>query len=332
MTETPAGQHAPIVSRPTFVLTLDAELVWGSFDHLTPSEFERAYPDVRGTITSIIKLLETYEVSATWAVVGHLFLEQCTRSAEGLAHANLARPGQSWRAGDWYRADPCTDVRTDPLWYGPDILDKLQSAHVPQEIGSHSFAHVLFGDPELSREAVEADLRECVTLAAKRGIELRSFVFPRNSEGHHEALRAAGFKAFRGADPYRFAGTPRPVYRASHLATHALGLTPPVSRPSERLPGLWDIPGSTLFMHRAGLRRGISRRARVRRMRRGLEQAIVGGGVFHLWTHPFNVADDPRYLLGVLEDTLGLAVKARERGDLAIETMGSLAAKLSEST
>ena len=320
----------PPSARPTFVLSLDTELIWGSFDHLTPSEFDEAYPDIRATIRSILRLLETYEISATWAVVGHLFLESCSRSPEGLAHAGLIRPRQSWRTGDWYRADPCTDVRSDPLWYGPDILDLLQSAQVAQEIGSHSFAHVLFGDPDLTREAVEADLRECVAVAARRGIELRSFVFPRNSEGHHEALRAAGFTAFRGADPYRFAGTPRPVYRASHLTGHALGLAPPISRPSEKLPGLWNIPGSTLFMHRAGLRRAISRAARVRRMKRGLAKAMSEGGIFHLWTHPFNLANDPVYLLAVLEDTLKVASVARERGELSIETMGSLAAKLSE--
>jgi peptidoglycan/xylan/chitin deacetylase (PgdA/CDA1 family) len=315
-------------AQPAFALTFDTELIWGSFDHYSPEAFERAYPDIRATIRGILALLERYEVTATWAVVGHLFLTGCTRGSNGLAHPELARPAQSWRPGDWYSDDPCTDRQRDPLWYGDDVLDLLQAATTPQEIGCHSFSHVLYGDPALDRQAVDADLEACVDLATKRGIRLRSFVFPRNSEGHHEALKAQGFVAFRGADPTRFRSLPRPAFRVAHLATHVAGLTPPVSRPTEHLPGLWNIPGSTLFIHRAGLRRAISRPARLRRARMGLKRAQLDGGVFHLWTHPFNLANDPPYLLGVLDTILRDAVRARDRGRLTIESMGAIADRL----
>ena len=87
----------------------------------------------------------------------------------------------------------------------------LQGARVEQEIGSHSFAHVLFGDPDLTREAVDSDLTACLARAAERGLTLRSFVFPRNDEGHHEALKAHGFTAYRGLDPVWYAGLPGPL-------------------------------------------------------------------------------------------------------------------------
>jgi peptidoglycan/xylan/chitin deacetylase (PgdA/CDA1 family) len=315
-------------ARPTFTLTFDTELIWGSFDHATPAAFERTYPDIRGTIRSIVGLLERYEISATWAVVGHLFLSQCRRSSNGIAHPELPRPRQRWRPGDWYASDPCTDRTRDPLWYGEDILDLLQAARTPQEIGCHSFSHVLFGDPDLTREAVDADLEACIELAARRGIELRSFVFPRNSEGHHEALAAHGFTAFRGADPTRYGALPRPLFRPAHLLTHALGAPPPVSLPYEHLPGLWNIPGSTLFIHRSGLRRAITRPARIRRLKLGMRRAERSGGVFHLWTHPFNLANDPPYLLGVLESALQWASQLRELGRIAIDPMGAVSQRM----
>jgi peptidoglycan/xylan/chitin deacetylase (PgdA/CDA1 family) len=316
------------VAQATFTLTFDTELIWGSFDHYTPAAFERDFPDIRGTIRAIIALLEQYEVSATWAVVGHLFLTGCTRSPAGLAHSELVRPNQRWRPGDWYTDDPCTDRARDPLWYGEDILDLLQSARVPQEIGCHSFSHVLFGDPDLSRDAVESDLDACVGLAQRRGIELRSFVFPRNSEGHHEVLRSRGFTAYRGADPARYQDWPRPLFRAAHLSSHLIGASPPVSRPSETLPGLWNIPGSTLFVHRTGLRRAITRTARIRRAEAGLRRAQDRRGVFHLWTHPFNLASDRPFLVGVLDEILRRAVRARDRAAIVIEPMGRVAERL----
>jgi peptidoglycan/xylan/chitin deacetylase (PgdA/CDA1 family) len=314
---------------PTFTLTFDTELFWGSFDQMPAERFARLYPNIRGTIASVLRMLEQYEVSSTWAVLGHLFLSECRRDGSGIAHPELVRPRQSWRDGDWYAADPCTDRVRDPLWYGDDILDALQAARTPQEIGCHSFSHILFGDPALTRGAVDADLDACVTVAAKRGITLRSFVFPRNSEGHHEALKAHGFTAYRGADPTWHAGLRGPVGRAAHLIDQMAAFPPPVSQPTERLPGLWNIPGSGLLMSRLGVRRLIPMTSRIRKARAGLRRAEASGGAFHLWTHPFNLACDPEVMIGALEGIVRDAVQRRDRGTLVIEPMGAIAERMS---
>lgn len=320
-------------TKPTFALTFDTELIWGSFDQTSPEEFARRYPDIRGTINAVLRLLDQFEVPATWAVVGHLFLAGCHRDGSRLAHPELAvRPQQQWRPGDWYAADPCTDRHQDPLWYGDDILDALQAARTPQEIGCHSFAHALYGDPAMTREAVDADLDACIAVAVARGIELRSFVFPRNCEGHHESLQAHGFRAYRGVDPTWHAGIKGLPGRAAHLIDHVAALPPPVSHPEERLPGLWNIPGSALLIHRTGLRRAVTRAARIRKARAGLRRAEEAGGVFHLWTHPFNVASDPCHLISVLEVILREAVRARDRGELLIEPMAAIAERMSGPT
>ncbi len=316
----------------TFSLTFDTELIWGSFDSTPPDEFGRLYPDIRKTIEGTLRLLDRYEVSGTWAVVGHLFLAECSRDRTGLAHPEIVvRPRQSWRQGDWYASDPGTNRDQDPLWYGDDIIDALLAAGTPQEIGCHSFSHVLYGDPDLTREAVDADLDACLAYAAARGITLRSFVFPRNSEGHHEALRQHGFTAFRGADPTWHARLPGQLARAAHLLDQAAGLVPPVSAPYEKLPGLWNMRGSALLIHRRGVRRAIPMASRLRKARAGLRRAAATGGLFHLWTHPFNLASDPRFMLTTLEAILREAIAYRDRGDIVIESMGATAQRLSAS-
>jgi len=316
--------------KPTFALTFDTELIWGSFDTTSPEVFARQYPDVRGTINAVLRLLDQFEVAATWAVVGHLFLPECHCDGSRLAHPELAvRPRQRWRPGDWYAADPCTDRHRDPLWYGDDILDALQATRTPQEIGSHSFSHALYGDSAMTREAVDADLEACITLATARGIELRSFVFPRNCEGHHEALRAHGFRAYRGVDPTWHAGIRGLPGRAAHLIDHLAALPPPVSHPEETLPGLWNIPGSALLIHHTGPRRAIPMTSRIHKARAGLRRALETGGVFHLWTHPSNLASDRRYMMAALEAILREAVQARDRGALVIEPMAAIAERMS---
>ena len=240
--------------RPTLVISIDHEFIWGCFDQLGPDAFLKVYPDPRGVVRALVDLFEELQIPTTWAMVGHLFLASCNRGHDGRPHPEIARPHHRWYSGDWLGADPCTDRTRDPLWYGDDILDLIQSARAGHEIACHSFSHVVYGDPGCHREAASTDLRACVETAARRGIKLRSFVFPRNSEGHHALLREHGFIAFRGEDPTWWRDLPGPAKRAGHLLDQAAALPPPVSEPTEKLPGLWNLPGSLLLLHRHGLR------------------------------------------------------------------------------
>jgi hypothetical protein len=266
-------------------------------------------------------------MSATWAVVGHLFLDRCRRDANGAPHPEIVMPAPESPAARWYRADPGTTRESDPLFYGDDLLDLLTAGRTVQEIGCHSFVHAPYDDPAMTADVVRSDLAECKRVAAARGIELTSFVFPRNREAHHDVLRAEGFTAYRGADPTWHAHIGGPVGRLAHLVDQAVAMPPPVSVPSERLPGLWNIPGSMLLLHSSGVRRVVPLRARVAKARAGLRRAVRDGAVFHLWTHPFNIASDAAFMLEALERILREAAVMRDRGALAVEPMRAIAAR-----
>ncbi len=313
------------VMEPTFTFSLDTEMMWGSFDKLSTAEFEQRYPDIRGTIAQILDLLDAFEIPTTWAVVGHLFHEACERGPDGRTHPEIIRPDFEWYPDDWLGQDPGSDRHSDPLWYGPDILDRIQGAKVAHEIGSHSFSHAPFGDPGMSEEAARSELEACVRAAEQRGIQLRSFVFPRNREGHHELLREHGFTSFRGADQTWYGSMSGMASRGAHLVDQSAAMTPRVHRPTEALPGLWDIPGSMLLLHRVGVRRWVSVRARVRKAERGIEQAIREGAVFHLWTHPMNLAHDREAMMKSLELILRAVAERRDEGLLRVRTMHDLA-------
>jgi peptidoglycan/xylan/chitin deacetylase (PgdA/CDA1 family) len=311
--------------RPTFVLSLDKELVWGSRDHTSAKDFEAKYPDLRGVVRDLLEAFDEYGIPATWAVVGHLFLSSCARGADGRAHPEIVRPDYSWHPGDWFKDDPCGARSRDPLWYGDDILEWIRSAKTPHDVGSHSFSHLIFGDAGCSDAAARSDLRACVDAARATGLTLKSFVFPRNREGHHQALRDSGIIAYRGADPVWYRGFPRALRRASHLADQALALTPPVSAPIETLPGLWNIPGSMLLLHRGGVRRAIPVSARVAKGKAGLRRAVRESKIFHLWFHPFNLAHDRAAMFAALRGILAEAARLRDLGVLDVRTMAGAA-------
>jgi peptidoglycan/xylan/chitin deacetylase (PgdA/CDA1 family) len=311
--------------QPTFALTFDTELMWGSFDRMSVERFQQRYPDIRATIRAILDQLDEFGIPATWAVIGHLFLERCEPDASGRNHPELLRPAHPWFDGDWLRDDPGTDRERAPLWYGTDILDAIQGAATPHEIGSHSFTHPIFGAPGMTADVARSELAACVRVAAERGITLRSFVFPRNREGFHEVLREFGFTAYRGVDRTWYGDYPRMAARGAHFLDQGVGIAPRVSLPTERLPGLWDVPGSMLLLHRVGVRRWLSMQVRVRKARSGLRRAIDQEAVFHLWTHPMNLAYEPEVMLSGLRAILRDVADLRDQGLLRVATMAEIA-------
>ncbi len=315
--------------RPTFTLSLDKELIWGSFDHTSDREFARWYPDLRGTVDRLLALLDEYEIASTWAIVGHLFLSECSRGSDGRPHPELVRPNFRWYRGDWFDRDPCSNRGLAPLWYGDDVVDAVLATRVRHEIASHSFSHLVFGDPGCSPDAARSDLSACVAVARERGLTLRSFVFPRNVEGHHALLREHGFSAYRGEDPTWYRAAPNSAKRALHFIDQAAGSEPPVSVPTETLPGLWNIPGSMLLMHRSGIRRFISPATSIHRARLGLRRAARERAVFHLWFHPFNLAHESAAMFAALRGILAEVRAMRDRGAIDVATMADIASSLS---
>jgi len=154
----------------------------------------------RHNVPLILGLLEQYSIPITWATVGHLFLESCSRSSSGLAHPSMPRPltDGSW-SGDWYVHDPCSNVRKDPLWYAPDLIQQIIDCKTPQEVGTHSFSHIDFTARYSTPELVCRELEICIEAMQPFGMRPRSLVFPRNRAEYSylPLLASAGIVAVR---------------------------------------------------------------------------------------------------------------------------------------
>ena len=307
-----------------FTISLDTELAWGMVDKPEALKANMKYYErTRDVIDQLLLLFKKYEISATWAFVGHLFLETCSLIG-GQKHPEIPRSNYPWYRDDWFAADPCTNFERDPSWYGSDIIDSLLSCSVKQEVGCHSFSHILFGDQNTKRETVRAELGACQKMAKELGLNLKSFVFPRNMEGYLDELKAAGFTAFRGSDPLWYKGLPAKLKKVSHIADQAFSLSPPVVMPEVR-ESLVNIPGSMLYLSMDGFRRYIPVNSRIKKARKGLHRAVKEKMIFHLWLHPFNLATAPEKLLPGFEEILKEADALRNKGVLEIKTMNDIA-------
>jgi len=292
-----------VVAVGSVVISVDAELGWG-FHDLPGPPTGRVEAGRRGW-RRLLELFEDHGLPATWAVVGHLLLEEC----DGHHRGHPAGPG-------WFARER-TDWRDRPeLRFGRELVTAIVEDPVDHEVGSHSFSHVLFG--ETSREIARAELRRCRELAAAAELPFDSFVYPRNDVGHRDVLAEHGIVTYRGKTP-----TPEGIRAVIEggLRGRSLLVDPHVDE-----YGLVNVPASLFAFGFEGTARRATERLwddpMVRLARRGVDEAAAGDGIFHLWLHPNNLvdaADDRR-----MDAILAHVARRRAETELRVETMGAV--------
>ncbi|MFA6446650.1 MAG: ATP-grasp domain-containing protein [Patescibacteria group bacterium] len=291
-----------------FVLSLDFELAWGTrgADHL-----KNDYLNTRQAITRLLELFVKYDIKATWATVGHLFLDSCNNHPEIFAPAN------------WFDIDPHSNIQSDPIWYGKDIIDRILSCPVKQEIGCHTFSHVIADDPACTPEWFRSELIACKNLASSRGLELRSFVYPKNHVAHTSILKEQGIEVFRAPDENWYAGLSGILKRLAHVLDNYL-VFPVRSVSPKQQDGLTSIPGSYFYPHARGWAKYLPVSFRVSKVLLGIDRAVKEKKVFHLWFHPFNLASNPDELLRGLDQIFARVAELKRQGLMDQVVMGEI--------
>lgn len=316
--------HSPTFDTGIFTISLDFELIWGTLDLFGPERFREICVQERIVVERLLELFAEFDVPATWCTVGHLFLRECSEHG-GVKHPEVVPPEHAWVSNDWFAHDPCGNETTDPVFYGRALIEKILACPVPQELGCHTFSHAIFGDPGCSKATARTELAQCLEVARRMGVEMRSFVFPRNKAGHLDLLPEFGFTCYRSREPRWYETWPDIVKRVGHLFDVLAATEPPVSLPQWDENGLWHTPASMLYFPMKGNRRHfVPVSVRVRRARKGLDAAVRQKRVFHLWFHPTDMAEEVDRMFSGLRLILEYARSLRERGELEMLPMGAL--------
>lgn len=301
-----------------FVISIDTELSWGTFDLQSPHREAAAYRDVPATVDGLCELFDAYDVPATWALVAHL-LEDC--------HGHAEFPPPEYDRVDWFDAAPCSiDVDRD-LWYAPELLERIRSSAVDHEIAAHGYSHVIIGEPGCTRETARAEVEAAMRVFRDAGVDPETYVFPRNQVGHLDVVRDAGIRYVRFPDARWYEDTvPRPAVHPIRIADAGLQRAPPVVSPRRR-DGLVELPGSQVLRPYDRVWSRVPGKFRLARLKKGLDRAARTGDVFHLWFHPFALAPDRDRHLATLERAFEHAESLREDGRLEVATMASVASE-----
>jgi peptidoglycan/xylan/chitin deacetylase (PgdA/CDA1 family) len=289
------------LERGAVTISLDFELAWAwryskreSTRCIEKGSWERLQVPI------ILRELENYGVAATWATVGHLFLSACNRGPDGLAHHLMPRlkPFETFNwdftSGDWFQHDPCSNVKQDPAWYGPDLVEKILSSSVGHEIGCHSFSHAGFG-PYCPPQVAAAELDACTEAMAPYGLRPTTWVFPGSDEGNFEVLARKGVRVVR-AFPRKSANLTLPIRRKD---------------------GVWAVHVSSAIDRGANW----SPAQRLTRLKEFVDAAASSGLAAHVWLHPSLSQSDMRQ---IFIPFLRYCAEQREKGLIDVYTMEQL--------
>jgi peptidoglycan/xylan/chitin deacetylase (PgdA/CDA1 family) len=319
-----------------FVISVDFELRWGVRDHEPLNGPYR--PNLLGARKAIPRLLEMFErygISATWAIVGFLF----ARSREERRKFEPAlRPCYHDQSLDAYAEPIGNGEDDDPLHFAPSLVDQIQRCP-QQEIATHTFSHHYCREPGQTVDSFKADLNSAIAIAAERGIQFSSIIFPRNQVNpeYMEAVLEAGITCYRGSEHgWMHRGITRRErtlgLRVARVADTYIDLTGSrIARWNEILEpsGLCNVRASRfLWPYRPGLK-GLEEK-RLKRMIDQVRLAALEDGIFHIWFHPHNFGVNLEQNLGVLETILQEFAFARERYGMRSLSMDAVARMVRE--
>ena len=304
-----------VLQRGVFTVSLDFELAWGTRGRRKAGFLEPYYDGTRQAIDGLLCLCERYEVQATWAVVGALLL--------GTAQEDEKHP---WLGNAEFDDVPPGNAVTHPRWYAEDVLEKIRSCAVEQEIACHTLTHRFVDAGPAGKAAFACELDQSIALFDQLCLPRPvTFIYPKAQMGHFDLLQKKGFKCFRGPEPGWFESLPGTIPSALvRFADARLGWCPQVGFPKQSEDGLWVIPSSQFYSPKMSVGRYVSINARVAKARKGLDAAARGQMVYHLWTHPFNLGCDIQELLSGLERIFRHAAKLRDQGRLEVLSMDNL--------
>lgn len=114
----------------TATISIEIELGWGAARYGTIEKISPGRRAETAHLEALLEHCEEHDVPVSFDVVGHLLLERCDGHV-GSPHGD-----------GWWDCDPRSSLDEDPLFYAPDLVERIRRSPVDHEICTHTFSHV----------------------------------------------------------------------------------------------------------------------------------------------------------------------------------------------
>lgn len=292
---------------PAFTISLDFELYWGVFDKVDLKDKTTYYDNTRRVIPEMLSLFEREQVHVTWATVGMLFAkdwEEWAQSVPAVVPTYENARLSSYRLKEIYEEDQ----QLNSYFFAPELVDQIRNTPY-QEMATHTFSHYYCREGGQDLLQFKNDLQAARRIAARKGIELHSLVFPRNQldEPYLKICAEEGIKTVRSNPVDWFWNMDVKETMPKRLVRAADAYLPVGAKTSYKLSSLILKEGLPLSIPASRLLRPVHsdnkllNGLRLKRILGEMTAAAKAKECYHLWWHPNNFGDDPKQSMIDLE-------------------------------
>ena len=286
-----------------FVISLDFELVWGVFDHITLTDKVAYFDNTLQVIPKMLACFEKHQLHVTWATVGMLFNENWE---EWLANFPEEQPSYTNLKLDAYAYGlEHRSAGLDRFFFAPDLIRFIQSTP-GQELATHTYSHYYCLESGQTKRQFECDLDLAKKMATQFGATLHSLVFPRNqwNTDYLFSCQERGITQLRSnPDAWYWKDTSQSTLATKLFRTGdaylPLGST---SYPMEKVTVDFVTAQPASRFLRPHHRLSFLNSLRLQRIKNEMLQAAKQGEVYHLWWHPHNFGNHPEESMVVLHE------------------------------
>lgn len=290
------------------VISLDFEMMWGNLERWTIDGYGKTNVcNVRLVIDRMLSLFDKYQVHATFATVGLLMH---VNKAEAIEFQPGIKPTYNNSRLSPYANHHIESIKDNnqKLYFAPEVVRILQDTN-GIEIATHTYCHYFCWENGQTKEQFEADIKKAVEVAEKKGVSLKSIVFPRNnvSEDYLDICVKYGITSYRG-NPQKYfenkTGLARKWMRVGRILDYYLDLGNKTSYKAPELRnGILNIPASRMLRPYSKKFR-LLEPLRIRRIKNELKYAAKHNEIYHIWWHPHNFGANMDKNMAILEEVL----------------------------
>ncbi len=317
-----------------FVISLDFELFWGVRDKRTIENYGTNILGVQKAIPAMLAVFDKYGIKATFSTVGFLFAKN---KEELLAYCPSVKPGyHDAELSPYHSFDKVgNDETDDPYHFGYSLLQQIKT-NGNHEIGTHTFCHYYCLESGQTPEAFKQDLAAAKKIAANKGINVRSLIFPRNqfNEEYLTICKQVGIDSYRG-NPASWLYTGRNKNdeslsrRAFRFIDTYINLTGHHCHTKEYVlsSSLLNIAASR-FLRPYSKKLSFLESLRLRRIKKAMLHAAKNNKLFHLWWHPHNFGVNIQENINFLEQILAYYQQLQQKYRFSSITMTGITDEL----
>lgn len=306
------------------VISLDFELIWGVFDKVDHHDKVEYFENTRKLIPELLKLFNNHEIHSTWATVGMLFNESWEEWMENLPQHFPKYTNQKLSAYN-YGKEHRSSINENLCW-ASELIDLIaKSDH--QEMATHTYSHYYCLEDGQNRDSFASDLQLVKKLASKKGLELKSLVFPRNqfNESYQDICVNNGIRTIRiNPENWYWKNTQRDTLADKIFRTGDayIGL-------NDKSYDLGSIEVNQVVQQKASrlfrpFENNFKDTLKLNRIKNEIEFAAKNNKIYHLWWHPHNFGANPESNLKDLKEILEHFSKCQDKYGMESFTMDEL--------